>query len=153
MKLEINLKELHNQIYILLPYRDNETIYVLVEVREVFLRLHIFCNGEKMKNIEYSKVITLKEQIEYGKGQVISKTLVQNNKQSLTLFSFDKDEEVSTHKSSGDALVIALDGSALITIDGKEYILNVGESIVMPANHPHSVKALTQLKMFLVVSF
>ena len=106
-----------------------------------------------MKNIRHSEVLILKEQVDYGFGQVVSKTLVQNNRHSLTLFSFDKDEEISTHSSQGDALILVLEGTAKVTIDNNEHILSEGETIVMPANHPHSVYALCRFKMLLDVSF
>jgi len=106
-----------------------------------------------MKNIDKSQVLVLKDQVAYQQGQVVSKTLVQNNHVSVTLFSFDKDEEISTHKSEGDAFVTCLDGEGLITIDGIEYVLHEGDSIVMPAGHPHAVKGKEQFKMLLVVTF
>ena len=106
-----------------------------------------------MKNIEKAKVLTLKEQISYQPGQVVSKTLVQNDAVSVTLFSFDKGEEISTHASGGDAFVTNLDGKGRITIDGVEYHLSEGESIVMPAGHPHAVLGEEQFKMLLVVVF
>ena len=106
-----------------------------------------------MKNIELAKTLDLKDEVAYQTGQVVSKTLVQNDSVSITLFSFDKGEEISTHKSEGDALVTCLDGKGLITIDEKDYELNVGKSIVMPANHPHAVKGIEQFKMLLVVTF
>ena len=108
---------------------------------------------EIMKNIKKAEVLTLKEQINYQEGQVVSKTLVQNNAVSVTLFSFDKNEEISTHKSEGDAFVTCLDGVGRITIDGVEYELSEGESIVMPAGHPHAVFGKEQFKMLLVVVF
>lgn len=107
----------------------------------------------KMKNISQSEVLTLKEQISYQEGQVVSKTLAQNDALSITLFSFAKDEEISTHKSGGDAFVTCLDGVGKITIDGVEYFLHEGESIVMPAGHPHAVYGEEQFKMLLVVVF
>ena len=61
-----------------------------------------------MKNIPFSQVLTLREQIAYQPGQVVSRTLVQNESVSVTLFSFDKDEEISTHESGGDAFVTCL---------------------------------------------
>ena len=97
--------------------------------------------------------MTLKEQVEYQKGQVVSKTMAQNEHVSVTLFSFDKGEEISTHESGGDAFVTCLDGVGKITIDGVEYILKEGESIVMPAKHPHAVFGQEQFKMLLVVIF
>ena len=109
--------------------------------------------SEIMKNISKAEVLTLKEQVDYQKGQVVSKTLIQNDSLSITLFSFDKDEEISTHSSEGDAFVTCLDGVGRITIDGKEYELTEGESIVMPAGHPHAVYGKEQFKMFLVVAF
>ena len=106
-----------------------------------------------MKNIAFSEVLTLKEQIQYQPGQVVSRTLVQNSAVSVTLFAFDKGEEISTHESGGDAFVTCLDGVGRITIDGVEYELHQGESIVMPARHPHAVYGKEQFKMLLVVIF
>lgn len=106
-----------------------------------------------MKNISQAKVLVLKDQISYQEGQVVSKTLAQNSALSITLFSFSKGEEISTHKSGGDAFVTCLDGVGKITIDGVEYLLHEGESIVMPAGHPHSVYGEENFKMLLVVVF
>lgn len=109
--------------------------------------------SELMKNISKSEVLILKNQVEYQKGQVVSKTLFQNDAASITLFSFDKGEEISTHESKGDAFVTCLDGTGKITIDGVEYELTEGQSIVMPAKHPHAVCGKEQFKMLLVVVF
>ena len=106
-----------------------------------------------LKNIEKSQVLRLKEELAYQQGQIISKTLVQNDAISITLFSFSKGEEISTHESKGDAFVTGLDGFGLITIDGKDYELKEAESIVMPARHPHAVLAKENFKMLLVVVF
>lgn len=106
-----------------------------------------------MKNINKAEVLMLKELVAYQEGQVVSKTLAQNEHVSVTLFSFDKDEEISTHESGGDAFVTCLDGVGKITIDGKDYELREGESIVMPAKHPHAVYGKEQFKMLLVVIF
>ena len=106
-----------------------------------------------IQNISKSEVLTLKEEVAYQKGQVVSKTLAQNDALSVTLFAFDKDEEISTHESGGDAFVTCLDGVGRITIDGKAYELQEGESIVMPAKHPHAVYGQEQFKMLLVVVF
>ena len=75
-----------------------------------------------IKNFEKAEVVTLKEQIDYQKGQVVSKTMAQNEHLSVTLFAFDKDEEISTHESGGDAFVTCLDGVGKITIDGRQNI-------------------------------
>ena len=106
-----------------------------------------------IKNMEQAAVLTLKEQVAYQPGQVVSKTLAQNDALSVTLFAFDKGEEISTHESGGDAFVTCLDGTGEITIDGVKYELHEGESIVMPAKHPHAVYGKEQYKMLLVVVF
>lgn len=106
-----------------------------------------------IKNIEKSTVLILKDQVSYQPGQIVSKTLAQNGSVSITLFAFDKGEEISTHESGGDAFVTCLDGVGRITIDGVEYILTTGESIVMPAGHPHAVYGSDRFKMLLVVVF
>lgn len=106
-----------------------------------------------IKNMTKAEVVVLKEQVAYQEGQVVSKTLAQNEHVRVTLFAFDKDEEISTHESGGDAFVTCLDGVGKITIDGKEYVLKEGESIVMPAKHPHAVYGQEQFKMLLVVIF
>ena len=105
------------------------------------------------KNIEKQTKLNLKELVKYQEGQVVSKTLVQNDYVSMTIFSFDKGEEISTHESGGDAFVTCLDGVGRITIDGKDYELHEGESIVMPACHPLAVFGQEQFKMLLVVVF
>jgi len=106
-----------------------------------------------IKNIEHSVALPLADEIEYQPGQVTSKTLAQNSRHSLTLFAFDKDEEISSHESQGDAFVLALDGTGKITIDEKEHFINKGEAIVMPAQVPHAVYAEERFKMLLIVSF
>lgn len=105
------------------------------------------------KNINKAEILRLKEQVEYQTGQVASKTLAQNSALSVTLFAFDKGEEISTHESDGDAMVTCLDGMGRITIDGVEYILHEGDTIVMPARHPHAVYGAEQFKMLLTVVF
>ena len=106
-----------------------------------------------IKNIEHGVALPLAEQVAYQNGQIVSKTLAQNSRNSLTLFAFEKGEEISSHESEGDALVFVLDGMGKITIDGNEHLLNKGEAIVMPAQVPHAVYAEERFKMLLIVSF
>ena len=101
-----------------------------------------------MKNINKAKVMVLKDQVSYQEGQIVSKTLVQNESVSITLFAFDKGEEISTHESGGDAFVTCLDGTGEITIDGVKYELHEGESIVMPAKHPMQCMAKSSIRCF-----
>lgn len=105
------------------------------------------------KNIDKKRILELKEMVEYQQGQVVSKTLVQNELVSVTIFSFDKGEEISTHASSGDAMVTVLEGKGKFTISGEEYYLEEGQTIVMPKDEPHSVYGEEKFKMLLVVSF
>ena len=91
-----------------------------------------------IKNIEKSQVLKLKDQVNFQDGQIVSKTLVQNDAVSLTLFAFEKDEEISTHQSKGDAMVTVLEGKGKFTVGGVEHIVSEGETLIMPA------KVLTQ---------
>jgi quercetin dioxygenase-like cupin family protein len=106
-----------------------------------------------IKNVPINSLFSLIDQVNCQQGQVVSKTLAQNSSVSLTLFAFDKDEDISTHESEGDALVLGLSGTGRITIEGEDFILHEGESIVMPAGKPHAVFALEGFKMFLIVIF
>lgn len=105
------------------------------------------------KNIEKKTKLILAEQVDYRPGQVVSKTLVQNDSVSVTIFSFDKGEEISTHASGGDAMVTVLEGTGRFTVGGDVYILNEGETIIMPKDVPHAVFGEEKFKMLLVVSF
>ena len=105
------------------------------------------------KNIEKETPLRLVDLVDYQDGQVVSKTLVQNEAVSMTLFAFDRGEEISTHSSGGDAMVTVLDGTAHLTIGGTGYDVPAGETIVMPADVPHAVFAPERFKMFLQVAF
>ena len=105
------------------------------------------------KNIEKAAKLNLKDLVAYQEGQVVSKTLVQNNLVSMTLFSFDKGEEISTHASGGDAMVTVLDGTGRFTVGGKVFLLKEGETLIMPKDVPHAVYGEERFKMQLIVSF
>lgn len=105
------------------------------------------------KNIEKQKNLKLKDLVDYQEGQVVSKTLVQNEHVSMTIFSFDKGEEISTHASGGDAMVTVLEGTGRFTVDGQVFILHAGDTLVMPKDVPHAVYGEEAFKMQLTVSF
>ena len=109
--------------------------------------------GERMKNIAKNEALRLDGLIAYQEGQVVSRTLAQNSHVSLTLFAFEKGEEISTHASGGDALVTVLEGTGRFTVDGEVHILQQGESLVMPATIPHAVYGEERFKMLLTVVF
>lgn len=105
------------------------------------------------KNIEKETKLHLADLVEYCPGQVVSKTLVQNELVSMTIFSFDKGEEISSHSAGGDAMVTVLDCTGKFTVGGVEYVLEAGETLIMPKDIPHAVFGLKRFKMLLTVSF
>ena len=105
------------------------------------------------KNIEKQVKLELKDLVEYQAGQVVSKTLVQNGAVSMTLFSFDKGEEISTHAAGGDAMVTVLEGTGRFTVGGEVFVLQAGETLIMPKDIPHAVYGEEKFKMQLTVSF
>ena len=105
------------------------------------------------KNIAKETRLCLADLVDYSAGQVVSKTLVQNEKVSMTIFSFDKGEEISSHSAGGDAMVTILDGKGKFTVGGVEYVLEKGETLIMPKGITHAVFGLERFKMQLTVSF
>ncbi len=105
------------------------------------------------KNIEKQTKLNLKDEVAYQDGQVVSKTLVQNELVSMTVFSFDKGEEISSHSSDGDAMVTVLEGTGRFIVGGEEFILTEGETLIMPKGIPHVVYGEERFKMQLIVSF
>jgi len=106
-----------------------------------------------IKNLEAEQAFKLEELVQYSQGQIVSRTLAQNKAVSLTLFAFWQGEEISSHDSKGDALIIVLDGEGEITIGAQIHLLKKGESVLMPAEIPHAVKALSNFKMYQTVVF
>ncbi len=108
-------------------------------------------DAQLIKNISFSEPVNIVYLVDYEDGRVVSRTLSSKPHINITLFAFDKDEEISAHTSPGDAMVQVLDGEALINIDGKKIKAAKGQVVVMPANVPHSVSASSQFKMLLTV--
>lgn len=106
-----------------------------------------------LKNIPFEEVVPLAELVGVQPGQVVSRTLAQNDAVSLTLFAFAQGEEISTHASGGDALVTVLEGTGRFTVDGRVFSAKAGEALVMPAGKPHAVFAPEAFKMLLTVVF
>lgn len=106
-----------------------------------------------MKNIDFSTVFEMEDQVQYQEGQVVSRTLAQGKPVSITLFAFAEGEEISSHSSGGDAMVYLLDGEAEITIDEQKFQVRKGQTIVMPAGIPHALQAVKPFKMLLIVVF
>lgn len=106
-----------------------------------------------IKNIEHEKVLKLTDEISAQPGQIVSKTLSQNDAVSVTLFAFSKGEEISTHESTGDAFVHVLEGEGRFTVGGVPHTVKAGEVLVMPAKVPHAVYATEDFKWILTVVF
>lgn len=106
-----------------------------------------------IKNIPHETQVRFADLVNVVPGQIVSRTLAQNKALSLTLFAFDKGEEIGTHGSSGDAMVTVLEGTGQFTIGGTPHIVKAGETLVMPATIPHSVFAPEPFKWILTVVF
>jgi len=89
--------------------------------------------------------------VDYQDGSIVSRTLIKKSAGTVTAFAFDRDQALSEHTAPFDALVLAVDGVAVIEIDGTPHPLNQGEVILLPANRPHAVRASTRFKMLLTM--
>ncbi len=98
-----------------------------------------------------AKAIDTSSLVEYQDGSVISRTIVKKDVGTVTVFAFDEDEGLSEHTAPFDALVQIIDGEAEITIEGKPLRATEGQLVIMPANKPHSLKAIKRFKMVLVM--
>jgi quercetin dioxygenase-like cupin family protein len=87
----------------------------------------------------------------YQKGSVVSRTIIDKKAGSVTLFAFDEAQHLSEHTAPYDASVCALDGEAEIVMSGKAFRLQAGEIVVLPANEPHAVNAVSKFKMLLIM--
>ena len=106
---------------------------------------------ELIKNVEHGKAFSLKDLVELELGKVNSRTLSQTPGCKMTVFAIDADEGMASHAASGDALVTVLEGTGEFVLDGTPHELSAGESLVMTAGTPHSVRGVTPFKMQLVV--
>lgn len=87
----------------------------------------------------------------YQEGSVVSRVLIRRSTGDVTLFAFDEGQELSEHTAPFDALVHVLEGRAEIVIAGKPFELGAGEVILMPANRPHALRAISRFKMLLIM--
>lgn len=109
--------------------------------------------SELIKNVLKESVFTLADLVQVEEGRVNSLTLSQTPATKVTLFAIDADEGMSSHAAGGDAMVNVLEGTGEITINGVAHEVSAGQSIVIPAGAPHSVRGVTAFKMLLVVVF
>ncbi len=100
---------------------------------------------------EKSKVFSYRDSVEYAEGAIVSKTVLKKESGNISLFAFAKGEALSEHTAPFDALIQVVDGKGEIIINGNSYFLETGQSIIMPANNPHAVKAPENFKMVLIM--
>lgn len=98
-----------------------------------------------------AKTVNVAGLIAYQEGSVVSRTVIDKPQGTVTIFAFDKGQALSEHTAPYDAIVHVLDGEVEVTISGKPSVVKPGEMIVMPANDPHALKALTPFKMMLIM--
>jgi quercetin dioxygenase-like cupin family protein len=96
-------------------------------------------------------IVTLNENIGYSKGAVVSQTLVEKSVGTITLFAFDAGQGLSEHSAPFDAVVQVIEGEGVFVIGGEEHNLTAGQMVIMPANVPHSVRAVQKFKMLLTM--
>ncbi len=97
------------------------------------------------------KSITLSDHVEYSDGSIVSKTLINKETGTLTLFAFDAGQSLSEHTAPFDAVVEVIDGQAEITIGGKTVTVQKGQIVIMPADIPHALDAKEKFKMLLTM--
>jgi len=98
-----------------------------------------------------AEALLLPEMVNYQAGAVVSRALIQRTAATLTLFAFDEGQGLSEHTAPFDALAHVLEGEAEITVSGKPIVTRAGQAVLMPANQPHALKALTPFKMLLTM--
>jgi len=98
-----------------------------------------------------AKTVNAAGLIAYQEGSIVSRTVIDKPNGTVTVFAFDRDQALSEHTAPYDAIVHVLDGEVEVSISGNPNIVKAGEMIVMPANDPHALKALTPFKMMLIM--
>ena len=104
-----------------------------------------------MSTANKSEIMHMADLVAYNEGSVVSRQITKAEAGNVTLFAFDKDQELSEHTAPFDALAHVLDGEAEIKISGAPFHLRSGDAIIMPAGEPHAVRALTPFKMLLTM--
>ena len=104
-----------------------------------------------MKNIDLAKASKVAGLIDYQEGSVVSKAIIELSAGTVTLFAFDKGQSLSEHTAPFDALINVVEGEAEATVSGVKYKVTEGEVMLMPANEPHSLRAIDRFKMVLTM--
>jgi quercetin dioxygenase-like cupin family protein len=108
--------------------------------------------GSKKRDVEVlAQPVRLVDLIDYQEGSVVSRTLIDEETGTVTLFAFDAGQGLSEHTAPFDALVQTLEGEVEVTISGKAFLLKKGDMVIMPANQPHALKATKRFNMILTM--
>jgi quercetin dioxygenase-like cupin family protein len=102
-------------------------------------------------SVKPAEVKNLLDMLQYQASSIVSRVLLKNKGGTVTLFAFDAGEGLSEHTAPFDALVVVTDGDAEVEIAGESFSVRQGETIILPANRPHAVKATTKFKMLLIM--
>ena len=121
---------------------NEPTKYVSIDFKEDLMIDHL----------PKAAIFSLAGAVEYEEGKIVSKTLVKNESGSMSLLSFSKDQQLSTHAAPGDALLIALEGEMKLTIGDEHFDIKKGDTIVLPGKIPHALKVADKFKMLLIVT-
>ena len=105
----------------------------------------------KKGEMPVAEVVRLIDLVNYQEGSVVSRTIAKRTTGTITLFAFDEGQGLSEHTAAFDALAFLLEGEAEITVLGKPLRTTAGEAVLMPANQPHSLKAVSRFKMLLTM--
>ena len=105
----------------------------------------------EINEFKKAHIFKFEEEVDYSNGSIISKNVLKNPVGNVSLFSFDKNEGLSEHTAPFNAMVQVIDGQAEVKIDGKPYLVSKGETIIMPADIPHALKAVERFKMILTM--
>ncbi len=100
---------------------------------------------------EKAKVFSFSDSVEYAEGGIVSKTVLKKETGNISLFSFARGEALSEHTAPFDAMLQVVDGKCEVIIGGKPFNVEAGQSIIMPANIPHAVRAVEKFKMVLTM--
>ena len=121
---------------------NEPTKYVSIDFKEDLMIDHL----------PKAAIFSLAGAVEYEEGKIVSKTLVKNESGSMSLLSFSKDQQLSTHAAPGDALLVALEGEMKLTIGDEHFDIKKGDTIVLPGKIPHALKIADKFKMLLIVT-
>jgi quercetin dioxygenase-like cupin family protein len=98
-----------------------------------------------------AEIFSYADLVSYQNGSIVSRTIIDAPSGTVTVFAFDTGQRLSEHTAPFDALIEIVDGTGVITIDGKDHLVPAGSQIIMPANHPHAVRGDGRFKMVLVM--